>query len=166
MCFQLQITPQKKWGLARLECYNRGGRFGVFENTLKLHLITKFIDEYMDERETIFVGGYAVDTGQWITVTNEVFASKSSLWGPGEPSGDGLCGDMRFRENWNPKWRINDEDCSSELGFVCQKPMTGAGKHFVYVVVHLVSSQHKDIPQVRKPLSLSKRHKCHLQQYF
>ena len=135
----------------------------MFENTLKLHSITEFIDEYMDEWETFFVGGYAVNTGRWITVTNALFDSKSPLWGPGEPSGDGVCTDMLFNENWIPKWRINDEDCSLEIGFVCQKPMT-AGKHLVCVILYLVSPQYKVIPQVRKPLILSKRHQCHQQQ--
>ena len=110
----------------------------MFENTFKLHAIRKFMDEYMEESEEIFVGGLTVNTGRWNTVANALFDSKSPLWGPGEPSGDGVCTDMLFKENWIPKWRINDEDCFKQIGFVCQKPMP-AGKHLVCVVLYLVS---------------------------
>ena len=82
----------------------------------------------MDEWEVFYVGGYVSNTRRWTTVLNEPFDSQSSLWGPGEPSGDGLCGDMLFRENWSPKWRINDEKCSMRIGFVCEKQKTASGK--------------------------------------
>lgn len=126
----------------------------MFENTMRPHSITEFFDEYMMEWETFYVGGHTANTGQWITVTNELFDSDSSLWGPGEPSGDGLCGVMLLVENWNPKWRINDDNCLYNVGFVCEKQKTAAGKdfgeHFKCAVLYLVSSQYKVKPQVHR----------------
>ena len=152
----MQITQQKSWDDARLQCYNKGGQLAVFENTMRPHSITEFFDKYMMEWETFYVGGRAANTGQWITVTNKLFDSHSSLWGPGEPSGDGLCGDLLLVESWNPKWRINDDNCLQSVGFVCEKQKTDAGKdsgeHFKCAVLYLASSQNKVKPQVHRVL--------------
>ena len=128
----------------------------MFENTMRPHSITEFFDKYMMEWETFYVGGRAANTGQWVTVTNKLFDSHSSLWGPGEPSGDGLCGDLLLFENSNPKWRVNDDNCLYSVGFVCEKQKTDAGKdsgeHFKCAVLYLASSQNKVKPQVHRVL--------------
>lgn len=105
----------------------------MFENTVKPKKITEFVDEYIEGWETFYVGAYVVSTGQWITVNSQIFDSKSSLWGPGQPSGDGWCADMLFGEKWDPKWkgkgwRLNDESCYLTTGFICQKLKNPYGK--------------------------------------
>ena len=135
-CFQLQIISKPNWDGARLECHNRGGRLAVLEDGVKPgHTLTNFIDEYMDEWEYFYVGAYAVSDGRWITVNNQPFSTKSSLWGPAEPSGDGGCADLIFAEKWNPNWkgkgwRVNDQPCITKQGFVCQKQKDASGNVF------------------------------------
>ena len=79
-----------------------------------------------------FVGAHAVSTGRWITVRKQLFPTQSLLWGPSEPSGDGWCTELIFGEKWNSNWkgkgwRINDQDCFSKEGFVCEKPKNTSG---------------------------------------
>ena len=110
------------------ECHNRGGRLAVLGNTVKLHALSRFIDDYMGALEYFFVGAYT--TERWITVRKQLFPAQSLLWGPSEPSGDGWCTEMKFGEKWNlywKGWRINDKDCSSKEGFVCEKPKNTSG---------------------------------------
>jgi len=139
-CYQLQITPAKNWGDARLECHNRGGRLAVLEDGMKPgHTLTKFIDEYVGESEYFYVGAYAVSDGRWITVNNQPFSTKSSLWGPAEPSGDGWCADLIFAEKWNPNWkgkgwRINDIPCLEKQAFVCQKEKEASGTGYASII--------------------------------
>lgn len=133
----MHLPGQKTWDDARLDCYNRGGRLAVFEHGSKAHAqkINEFVDDYLDEWGYFYVGAYAVSDGQWITVENKTFSLTKfqSLWGPFEPSGDGWCADMIFGEKWDNKWkgkgwRINDEVCSSEIGFICEKKNLVPGK--------------------------------------
>ena len=135
-CFQLQIIYKRNWDGARLECHNRGGRLAILEDGVKPgHTLTNFIDAYMDEWGYFYVGAYAVSDGRWITVKNQPFSTKSSLWGPAEPSGDGWCADLIFAEKWNPNWegkgwRVNDQPCITKQGFVCQKQKGASGNVF------------------------------------
>lgn len=107
----------------------------MLESDAKPQSLTKFIDEYAVEWEYFYVGAYAASDGRWITVNNQLFPSKSSLWGPLEPSGDGWCADMIFGEKWNSNWngkgwRINDAACLAKNGFVCQKQKDASGEDF------------------------------------
>ena len=135
-CLQVHTLRQKTWNDARLECYNRGGRLAVFKHGIKLQEFSEFIDDYLDEWRRFHVGArYTISNGRWITVKNETFSLNKfqSLWGPFEPSGDGWCADMIFGEKWDNKWkgkgwRINDEVCSSKIGFICEKQNLVSGK--------------------------------------
>ena len=127
-CFRIHIESYETWKDAMFECHNRGGRLAVLGNTVKLHALSRFIDEYMGALEYFFVGAYT--TERWITVRKQLFPAQSLLWGPSEPSGDGWCTEMKFGEKWNlywKGWRINDKDCSSKEGFVCEKPKNTSG---------------------------------------
>ena len=108
------------------ECQNHGGRLAVLGNTTKLHALSRFIDDYVEDLgyfNEFFVGAHAISDGRWITVQKQLFPAQSLLWGTSQPSGDGWCTDLIFEEKWNSKgWRINDQNCFSEEGFVCQKP--------------------------------------------
>ena len=133
----MQIKPTETWKDARFECHNRGGRLAVIGNVVKpqtLSSLSRFMDEYLEEQVYYFVGAYAVSDGRWITARKQLFPAQSLLWGPSEPSGDGWCTDLIFGEKWNSNWkgkgwRINDENCLSKEGFVCQKPKTTAGNN-------------------------------------
>ena len=136
-CLRVQIKPKETWKDARFECHNRGGRLAVLGNVVKpqtLSSLSRFMDEYLEEQVYFFVGAYAISDGRWITARKQLFPAQSLLWGPSEPSGDGWCTDLIFGEKWNSNWkgkgwRINDENCLSKEGFVCQKPKTTAGNN-------------------------------------
>ena len=133
-CFRMHVKSYETWKDARFECHNLGGRLAVVGNAVKLHALSRFIDDYMEvpRWRFFFVGAHAVSTGRWITVRKQLFPTQSLLWGPSEPSGDGLCTDLIFAEKWNSNWkgkgwRINDQDCFSKEGFVCEKPKNISG---------------------------------------
>ena len=133
-CFRMHIKSYETWKDPRFECHNLGGRPAVLGNAVKLHALSRFIDDYMEvpRWRFFFVGAHAVSTGRWITVRKQLFPTQSLLWGPSEPSGDGWCADLIFAEKWNSNWkgkgwRINDQDCLSKEGFVCQKPKNTSG---------------------------------------
>ena len=126
-CLRVHIKPKETWKDAMFECHNRGGRLAVLENAVKLHALSRFIDDYLG---AFFVGAYT--TKRWITVRKELFPVQSLLWGPSEPSGDGWCTNLIFAEKWNSKWkgkgwRVNDIPCFLKQGFVCQKPKSASG---------------------------------------
>ena len=116
------------------ECHNRGGRLALLGNAVKLHALSRFIDDYMEvpEWRSFFVGAHAASTGRWITVRKQLFPTQSLLWGPMEPSGDGWCTNLIFAEKWSPSWkgkgwRVNDTPCFLKHGFICQKPKSTSG---------------------------------------
>ena len=128
-CFRMHILESyKTWKDAMFECHNRGGRLAVLGNAVKLHALSRFIDEYMGALVDFFVGAHT--TERWITVRKQLFPAQSLLWGPSEPSGDGWCTEMKFGEKWNSNWkgwRISDKACLSKEGFVCEKPKNNSG---------------------------------------
>ena len=130
-CFRMHIESYKTWKDAMFECHNRGGRLAVLGNAVKLHALSRFIDDYMEDLgyfNRFSVGAHT--TKRWITVRKQLFPAQSLLWGPSEPSGDGWCTEMKFREKWNSYWkgwRINDKTCLSKEGFVCEKPKNTSG---------------------------------------
>ena len=132
-CFRMHIDPYKTWKDAMFECHNRGGRLAVLGNTVKLHALSRFIDDYVEDLgyfSSFFVGAHAISDGRWITVRKQLFPAQSLLWGTSQPSGDGWCTDLIFEEKWNSKgWRINDQNCLSKEGFVCQKPKNTSGNN-------------------------------------
>ena len=121
-CFRI-LKSYQTWKDAMFECQNHGGSLAVLGNTTKLHALSRFIDDYVEDLRYFFVGAHAISDGRWITVQKQLFPAQSLLWGTSQPSGDGWCTDLIFEEKWNSKgWRINDQNCFSEEGFVCQKP--------------------------------------------
>ena len=128
-CFQLNKNLLKSRASSQQECHQRGGRLAMFESTLTTQYLTGFLEDYMEYLGRFYIGARAVPTGHFITIEYKPFSRNSSLWGPGEPSGDGLCSDMLFKQEWEGRWRVNDESCIKRAGFVCQKKMTiSAGK--------------------------------------
>ena len=132
-CFRKHIKSYQTWGDALFECQNHGGRLAVLGNTTKLHALSRFIDDYVEDlgfSNDFFVGAHAISDGRWITVRKQLFPAQSLLWGTSQPSGDGWCTDLIFEEKWNSKgWRINDQNCLSKEGFVCQKPKNTSGNN-------------------------------------
>lgn len=133
-CFQLNINPYKSWAAARIQCHNRGGKLAEFENSLNGYALSTFLDGYMEYWGLFHVGAEVLSSERWITVENQPFDSTSSLWGPGEPSGDGWCANMmlgeKWRKDWRGKgWRLDSDSCNINLGFVCQKDTTTPGKN-------------------------------------
>ena len=129
-CFRVHVKSYETWKDARFECHNRGGRLAVLGNAVKLHALSRFIDDYTGALVDFFVGAYT--TERWITVRNQLFPAHSLLWGPSQPSGDGWCTDLIFAEKWLSQWkgkgwRVNDGSCWSKRGFVCQKPKNTSG---------------------------------------
>ena len=124
-CFQLNITPLKSWADAQRECYVRGGKLAMFDNSLSTQDLTNFLDDYMEYLGRFYSGAHAVKLWHFSTIENKRFNSTSSLWGPGEPTGDGLCGNMLLGRKG---WRVNDESCYVNIGFVCQKKKNTSGK--------------------------------------
>ena len=131
-CFRI-LKSYQTWEDAMFECQNHGGRLAVLGNTTKLHALSRFIDEYVEGLRYFsffFVGAHAISDGRWITVRKQLFPAQSLLWGTSQPSGDGWCTDLIFEEKWNSKgWRINDQNCLSKEGFVCQKPKNTLGNN-------------------------------------
>ena len=128
-CFQLNENPLKSWLESQRECRKRGGRLATFESSLTTQYLTGFLEDYMEYLGWFYIGTHAVGTGHFITIEYKQFNQTSSLWGPGQPSGDGLCSDMLFKLEWKGRWRVNDEPCNKKIGFVCQKKkITSAGK--------------------------------------
>ena len=128
-CFQLNKNPLKSWADSQRECHKRGGRLAMFESRLSFHNLTGFLEDYMDYLGWFHIGAHAVGAGHFITIEYKQFNRTSSLWGPGEPSGDGLCSNMLFHRGWKGRWRVNDAPCNIKMGFVCQKKKNAsAGK--------------------------------------
>ena len=97
----------------------------MFEKSLTPHDLTKFLEDYMEYLGQFYSGAHVVRTRLFSTIEYKPFNPTSSLWGPGEPSGDGPCGNML----WGRKgWRVNDASCYLNIGFVCQKKQNTAGK--------------------------------------
>mgnify|MGYP002260108931 FL=1 len=78
--------------------------------------------EYLGQ---FYSGAHRVRTVQFVTIENKQFNHTSSLWGPGQPSGNGLCGTMLLTRKG---WRVNDYSCHKNIGFVCQKKKNTSGK--------------------------------------
>ena len=132
-CFRILIKSYHSWEDVMFECQNHGGRLPVLGNTTKLHAFSRSIDDYEEDLGNFsffFVGAHVISDGRWITVRKQLFPAQSLLWGTSQPSGDGWCTDLIFEEKWNAKgWRINDQNCLSQEGFVCQKPKNTSGNN-------------------------------------
>ena len=132
-CFRILIKSYHSWEDAMFECQNHGGRLPVLGNTTKLHAFSRSIDDYEEDLgyfSIFFVGAHIISDGRWITVRKQLFPAQSLLWGTSQPSGDGWCTDLIFEEKWNSKgWRINDQNCLSKEGFVCEKPKNTSGNN-------------------------------------
>ena len=124
-CFQLNTNPLKSWADGQRECRMHGGRLAVFEKSLTTRDLTKFLEDYMEYSGQFYSGAHSVRTRQFSTIEYKLFNRTSSLWGPGEPSGDGSCGNMLLGQKG---WRVNDESCYTNIGFVCQKKKNTSGK--------------------------------------
>ena len=136
----MHLTLPKTWDNAKLDCYNRGGHLVVLKDTKIAQKISEVLDEYLNEWENYYVGAHAVSDSQWITVRNKIFPFDKfqSLWGPYEPSGDGWCGNMINGEKWNDAWkgkgwRINDVNCFSRQGYICEKKTSISGEDKVFL---------------------------------
>ena len=122
-CFQLNINPLKSQSDSRRECHKRGGRLAVFESSLTTQDLTAFLEDYME-----YLGWFHIDAlpvAHFVTTEQKQFSLTSSLWGPGEPSWDGWCGNMILGQKG---WRVNDESCYVNIGFVCQTKTNTSGK--------------------------------------
>ena len=132
-CFRILIKSYHSWEDAMFECQNHGGRLPVLGNTTKLHAFSRSIDDYEEDLgyfSIFFVGAHIISDGRWITVRKQLFPAQSLQWGTSQPSGDGWCTDLIFEEKWNSKgWRINDQNCLSKEGFVCEKPKNTSGNN-------------------------------------
>jgi hypothetical protein len=85
----------------------------------------------------IFVGGSAREDQQWEWISEEKV--KDTLWGPGQPYGDGECGSFVRGKEWDPmlpgySWKLNDEPCSNRHAFVCQMNKC---KHKYYIYIYI-----------------------------
>ena len=132
-CFRIDIKfSYETWKDAMFKCQNLGGRLAVLGNDVKLRAYSRFIEDYVEDQTYfnyfVFVGAHVVSDGRWITVRKQLLSAQSLPWGSFQPSGDGWCTDLIFEEKWNSKgWRINDKNCLSKEGFVCQKPKNISG---------------------------------------
>ena len=125
-CFQLNKNPLKSWADSQRECHLRGGRLATFESNLTIQYLTGFLEDSMEYLGSFHTSAFGLRTGHFITIEHQEFSRTSPLWGPGQPSGDGLCTVMLLVSR---KWKLNDESCYNKRGFVCQKKKnTSAGK--------------------------------------
>ena len=124
-CYQLNTNPLESWADGQRECHIRGGRLAIFEKSLTTQDLTKFLEYYMEYLSQFYSGAHGVRTLQFLTIENKQFNHTSSLWGPGQPSGNGLCGTMLLRQK---EWRVDDDSCHINIGFVCQKKKNTSGK--------------------------------------
>ena len=95
----------------------------MFESSLTTQDLNAFLEDYME-----YLGWFHIDAlpvAHFETIEHKRFNVTSSLWGPGEPSGDGWCGNMLLGQKG---WRVNDESCYVNIGFVCQKKKNTSGK--------------------------------------
>ena len=105
----------------------------MFEKKLTTQDLTKFLEDYMEYLGQFHSGAYGDRTWQFSTIEYKSFNRSSSLWGPGEPSGDGSCGNMLLGQKG---WRINDDSCSINIGFVCQKKKKTSGKETKCIITY------------------------------
>ena len=131
-CFRIHRESYETWKDAMFKCQNLGGRLAVLGNDVKLRAYSRFIEDYVEDltyfNYFVFVGAHVVSDGRWITVRKQLLSAQSLPWGSFQPSGDGWCTDLIFEEKGNSKgWRINDKNCLSKEGFVCQKPKNISG---------------------------------------
>ena len=68
----------------------------------------------------------------WVWSDGTNVQKTNNLWGPGEPSGDGMCGSFLNAIGWNSDWkgygwRWNDLGCTNLLGYICEEPLGGLG---------------------------------------
>lgn len=136
------MNPLKSWAGARVQCHNRGGKLAEFENSLTTHALSTFLDGYVEYWSGFHVGAQILSSERWITVGYQEFDSTSSLWGPGEPSGNGWCANMilgeKWRKDWRGKgWRLDSDVCNINLGFVCQKKKTTSGTNTFFHIACL-----------------------------
>ena len=133
-CLQIHLNPGKRWVEARRECLIHGGKLAVLREGENFDELMTFLEDFNQESVRLYVGGFAASEGKWISVKTELFPTKTSLWGPHEPSGDGWCGSLALGEKWNPiwkgkGWRINDRPCLVAMGWICQKEKQSSSKN-------------------------------------
>ena len=72
-----------------------------------------------------YSGAHSVEPLQFLTIEDKQLSRTSSLWGPGEPSGNGSCGTLFLRKK---EWRVYVDSCHVNIAFVCQKRKNTSGK--------------------------------------
>ena len=125
-CFLFYFQYAARWSEARSFCHKQGADLAVVNDAVTIKQLTNQRREMkLDDRE-LFIGLSGQLNWIWSDGTN--FSRKNSLWGPGEPSGDGKCGSFLNAISWDSAWqgygwRWNDEKCINRKGFICEEPL-------------------------------------------
>jgi len=117
-CYQ-KIEPENDiaWTDANFECNNIGGQLASIPNAQ----INAHIASLQEEKDQSYIGliksGPADDQWTWTDGTPFDYVD----FGPGEPTGDGFCGDIWNDSTWLVGW--NDVSCYTKYdkSFICQK---------------------------------------------
>lgn len=66
-------------------------------------------------------GKYSKLAATWYWVPNEKAFDREThtLWGPGQPGGDGDCVTFARIDGWT-SWFLNDYDCTKTFMYVCE----------------------------------------------
>ena len=120
-CFYIEAEKTvSSWATARTACLKHGTRLAVSQDVSTLgYLKTLAEGTKVGNWYAFYIGASATQNLKW-RWTNGETVSSSAPWGPREPSGDGNCGTVIKPAGWSG-WKLNDENCATRLGFVCEK---------------------------------------------
>lgn len=131
-CYQYFIGSVS-WNGARIFCVTKGGHIATPWTVSTMDALGNYLNKLQFRNsKAAFVGAVAQDHSHWEWFSGARVNSK--FWGPGQPSGDGKCGNFIKGEEWDTKWRgygwkLNDEPCNDKSSFICQKKMSKFDKY-------------------------------------
>ncbi|XP_037715380.1 C-type lectin 37Db [Drosophila subpulchrella] len=112
--YYIEKENKANWHEALEKCHKMGGYLGSLQNQEELDAFSGKLDGL--NRYWIDVTSQFKDD-EFVSITKGLKANFLS-WAPGEPTKDGQCVDIR---TFNGKTTMNDNTCSTNLFFICEK---------------------------------------------
>ncbi|XP_048584250.1 uncharacterized protein LOC5517652 isoform X2 [Nematostella vectensis] len=122
-CYQHHDTPLT-WNEARVACRMRGGQLATPKTSREMTNLHSYFSMFPEVLARYYLLGASARSEyrwQWLSRAE----ADQKMWGPGEPSSDGNCGNLLRADGWDSKWaghgwRLNDELCAYRQGYICQ----------------------------------------------
>nr|KAG5703780.1 hypothetical protein BaRGS_009578 [Batillaria attramentaria] len=112
-CYKL-VENAMTWAAAKDHCKSLDGKLAEIESLEE----NEFVKQLARQGESAWLGGHDPESdGSWVwDVSGNSIPLQSGDWGEGEPSGNGICLQLRKAQNYT--W--DDVDCDYKLQFVCE----------------------------------------------